>query len=75
MQLLFYFKLFLSSSFPIENSWKQGGALSQPLFNFVQEYAIRKVQVTNLEQDMNGTHQILAYADDVNLICDDIRRM
>ena len=23
--------------------------------------------------DMNGTHQVLAYADDVNLICNDIR--
>ena len=27
-----------------------------------------KVQHTRLELDMNGTHQVLAYADDVNLI-------
>ena len=26
-------------------------------------------------QDMNGTHQVLAYADDVNLIADDIRKI
>ena len=45
------------------------------IFNFALEYAIRKVQQTNLGQDMNGTHQILAYADDVNLIGDDIRTM
>ena len=41
--------------------------------NFALEYAIRKVQETNLGLDMNGTHQVLAYADDVNLIGDDIR--
>ena len=28
---------------------------------------------TNLGLDMNDTHQVLAYADDVNLIGDDIR--
>ena len=52
---------------------KQGDALSPLLFNFDLEYAIRKVQETNLGSNMNGTHQILAYADDVNLIGDDIR--
>ena len=41
--------------------------------NFALEYAIRKVQETNLGLDMNGTHQVLAYADDVNLIVDDIK--
>ena len=52
---------------------KQGDALSPLLFNFALEYAIRKVQESNLGLDMNGTHQVLAYADDVNVICDDIR--
>ena len=42
-------------------------------YNFALEYAIRKVQETNLGLDMNGTHQVLAYADDVNVIGDDIR--
>ena len=63
----------MSSSFPIENGLKQGDALSPLPFNFALEYAIRKVQETNLGLDMNGTHQVLAYADDVNLISDDIR--
>ena len=53
---------------------KQGDALSPLLFNFALEYAIRKVQETNLGLGTNGTHQVLlAYADDVNLIGDDIR--
>ena len=64
---------YLSSSFPIENGLKQGGALSPLLCNFALEYAIRKIQETKLGLDMNGTHQVLAYVDDVNLIGDDIR--
>jgi Reverse transcriptase (RNA-dependent DNA polymerase). len=63
---------YLSSNFPIENSLKQGDALSPLLFNFSLEYAIRKVQETNFGQDMNSTHQVLSYMDDVNLIGDDI---
>ena len=51
----------------------QGDALSSLLLNFSLAYAIRKVQETNLGLDMNGTHHVLAYADDVNLIGDDIR--
>ena len=31
------------------------------------------MQETNLGLDVNGTHQVLAYADDVNLIGDDIK--
>ena len=64
---------YLSSSFPIENVLKQGDALSPLSFDFVVEYAIRKVQETNLGLDMNDTRQILSYADDVNLIGDNIR--
>jgi len=35
----------LSDMFPIRNGLKQGGALSPLLFNFISEYAIRRVQV------------------------------
>ena len=45
-------------------------AVSPLLFSFAVEYAIRKVQETNLGLDMNDTHQVLAYADDVNLMGD-----
>ena len=60
-------------SFRIENGLIQGDALLPLQFNFALEYTIRKVQETNLGLDVNCTRQILAYADDVNLIDDDIR--
>jgi len=38
------------------------------LLNFVLEYAIRRVQVKQDGLKLNGTHQLLAYADDVNIL-------
>jgi hypothetical protein len=62
----------LSDSFPIQNGLKQRDALSPLFFNFVLEYVIRKVQETQVGLKLSGTRQLQAYADDVNLLGDNI---
>jgi hypothetical protein len=52
--------------FPIKNGLKQD-ALSPLPFYFAVEYAIGMVQVNQDGLKLNGTHQLLVYADDITV--------
>jgi hypothetical protein len=54
--------------FPIKNGLKQGDALSSMLFNFALVYAFWRVQVNWEGLKLKGTHQLLVYTDDVNVL-------
>jgi hypothetical protein len=54
--------------FPIENGLKEENAFQPFLFNFDLKFAIRRVQQNQVGQKLNGTHQLLAYAVNVNIV-------
>ena len=56
-----------SDMFPIKNGLKQRYALSPLLFRSVSQFAIGRVQLNQYGLKLNGSHQLLVYAD-VNIL-------
>ena len=65
----------VSNRFPIRNGLKQGEAISPLLFNFALEYVIMRIQVKRDGLKLNGSHQLLAYADDVSILTGSIHTL
>jgi len=58
-----------------KNGLKQGDALSPLLFNFALQYVISRVQGDQVGLKLNGMHQLLVYANNVNILGRSIRAM
>lgn len=58
----------LSAKFPIQSRRKQDDALGSLLFNFALEIATRDVLVNQQRLKSNDTHQLLIFANSLNLL-------
>jgi hypothetical protein len=63
---------YLSDKFLIQNGLTQRDALSPLLLNFAFDYAFGRIKKKQIGLKLNGTHHLLAYADDVNILGESI---
>jgi len=61
--------------FPIKNALKPRDTLLPLLVDFTLDYAIRRVQVNQNALKLSGTHQLLVYADDGNILGGSVHAM
>jgi hypothetical protein len=57
----------------VTNCLKQGDAFSPLLFIFALVYAIMRVHVNQDGLKLNGKHQLMVYADDVNILSGSVK--
>jgi hypothetical protein len=62
----------LSDNFPIQNILKKEMFYRHCLSALLQNMPFRKVEENQVRLKLNGTHLLLVYADDVNLLGDNI---
>jgi hypothetical protein len=65
----------VSDRFLIQNGLKQGDTSLPSLFISALEFTVRRVQQNQEELKLNGTHHLLAYADDFNIVLMLVRRL
>jgi hypothetical protein len=58
----------LSNAFCLQNGLNEGDTLSPFLFSFILQYAIGKVQENKKALELTGMHELLVYANSVNLL-------
>jgi hypothetical protein len=61
-----------SDTYPLKNDFKQKDTLSPLVLNFALEYTIKRVQPNQEGLKLNGTHQLLVYADNINILGESI---
>ena len=56
----------------VKNGLQQGNASSPLVFTITLEYNIRSIQANHKGLKLDGTHQLLIYTDDVNILVSSI---
>jgi len=66
--ILYYISTHLVNNLPVKNCLIQADTLSTIPFNFALEYVIRSVHANQDGLKLSGTHQLLGYTDDINIL-------